>query len=93
MDYFNATETNNSTGYAFYGNVTPEGGSNGDNPFTAEVETDSYPLSTTGVDAVLASQAVGNIKSKYHIFSLYASDVLNITNKSVGNGWTATGSL
>ena len=79
LDYFNATETNNSSGYAFYGNVTPEGGSNGDNPFTAEIETDSYPLSTTGVDAVLSSQAVGNIKSKYHIFSLYASDVLNIT--------------
>jgi len=81
LDYFNATETNKSTGYAFYGNVTPEGGSNGDNPFTAEVETDSYSLSTAAVDAVLASQAVGNIKSKYHIYSLYASDVLNLTNK------------
>jgi len=81
LDYFNATETNNSTGYAFYGNVTPEGGSNGDNPFTADVETDSYALSTAAVDAVLASQAVGNIKSKYHIYSLYASDVLNLTNK------------
>lgn len=80
LDYFNATEINNSTGYAFYGNVTPEGGSNGDNPFTAEVETDTYALSTAAVDAVLASQAVGNIKSKYHIFSLYASDVLNISN-------------
>ncbi|SHF70350.1 iron complex outermembrane recepter protein [Arenibacter palladensis] len=80
LDYFNATEINNSTGYAFYGNVTPEGGSNGDNPFTADVETDTYALSTAAVDAVLASQAVGNIKSKYHIYSLYASDVLNISN-------------
>lgn len=80
LDYFNATEINNSTGYAFYGNVTPEGGSNGDNPFTAEVETDTYALSTAAVDAVLASQAVGNNKSKYHIYSLYASDVLNISN-------------
>ncbi|MCM4151721.1 TonB-dependent siderophore receptor [Arenibacter sp. N53] len=79
IDYFNATEINNSSGYAFYGNVTPEGGSNGDNPFTAEIETDSFPLSTTGVDAVLSTQAVGNIKSKYHIYSLYASDVINIT--------------
>ena len=80
LDYFNATEINNSTGYAFYGNVTPEGGSNGDNPFTADVETDTYALSTAAVDAVLASQAVGNNKSKYHIYSLYASDVLNISN-------------
>ena len=81
LDYFNATQTDNGTGYAFYGNITPEGGANGDNPFTPEVETDLYPLSTTGVDAVLASQAVGNNKSKYHIYSLYASDVLNITDQ------------
>jgi iron complex outermembrane receptor protein len=80
MDYFNATETNNSTGYAFYGNITPEGVSSGDNPFTTAIEDDSYPLSSAGVDAVLASQAVGSAKSKYHIYSLYASDVLNISN-------------
>ncbi|MEN3324554.1 TonB-dependent receptor [Mariniflexile soesokkakense] len=79
LDYFNATETNNSTGYAFYGNVTPQGGSNGDNPFTTDVETDNYPLSTAGVDAVLASQSVGNSKSKYSIYSAYASNVLNFT--------------
>jgi iron complex outermembrane receptor protein len=79
LDYFNETQTNNSTGYAFYGNITPEGGANGDNPFTADVETDAYPLSTSGVDAVLASQGVSNVKSKYHISSLYASDVINVT--------------
>jgi iron complex outermembrane receptor protein len=80
MDYFNATETNNSTGYAFYGNITPEGVSSGDNPFTTAIEDDSYSLSSAGVDAVLASQAVGSAKSKYHIYSLYASDVVNISN-------------
>lgn len=79
IDYFNATETSNDSGYAFYGNITPEGGSSGDNPFTADVETDLFPLSTAGVDAALESQAVGNNKSKYHIYSLYASNVLNIT--------------
>src|SRR5690606_36088732 len=62
-----------------YGNVTPDGGSNGDDPFTTNVETNSYPLSTAGVDAVLALQPVNNIKSKYGIYSLYVSDVLNIT--------------
>ncbi|MEO9513121.1 MAG: TonB-dependent receptor [Flavobacteriaceae bacterium] len=81
IDYFNATETSNNTGYAFYGNITPEGGANGDNPFTPDVETDLFPLSTAGVDAALESQAVGNIKSKYHISSIYASDVLNITDR------------
>ncbi|GAL65415.1 TonB-dependent receptor [Jejuia pallidilutea] len=79
VDYFNETQTNNSTGYAFYGNVTPDGGSNGDNPFTADVETDAFPLSTSAVDAALASQGVANAKSKYHIYSLYASDVINFT--------------
>jgi iron complex outermembrane recepter protein len=80
LDYFNATQTDNGTGYAFYGNITPEGGANGDNPFTADVETTSYPLSTSGVDAVLASQPVNNFKSKYHIYSVYVSDVINFTS-------------
>lgn len=85
IDLFSATETNNSTGYAFYGNITADGGKNGDNPFTPEVETDEYPLSTSGVDAVLASQAIQNIKSKNNIYSLYVSDVLNITNNLMAN--------
>lgn len=80
LDYFTATETDNSTGYAFYGNVTPEGGSNGDNPFTEEIETTAYPLSTSALDAVLASQGVNNLQSRYHIYSMYASDVLDITD-------------
>ncbi|OAB78022.1 TonB-dependent receptor [Cochleicola gelatinilyticus] len=79
VDYFNQTQTDNSTGYAFYGNITPNGGSNGDNPFTPEVEGASFPLSSSGVDAVLASQGVSNIKSKFHIYSVYASDVVNFT--------------
>ncbi len=80
IDYFNETQTNNSTGYAFYGNITPNGGSNGDNPFTPDVEDDLYPLSTSGVDAALASKGVSNAKSKYHIYSLYVSDVINFTD-------------
>ena len=80
IDYFDETQTNNSTGYAFYGNITPDGGSNGDNPFTPDVENNAFPLSTSGVDAVLASQGVSDVKSKYHIYSLYASDVINFTD-------------
>ena len=80
LDYFSATQIDNGTGYAFYGNVTPNGATNGDNPFTATVETDSYPLSTSGADAVLASQPINNFKSEYEIYSLYASDVINLTN-------------
>src|SRR5690606_5379571 len=66
MDYLSVSSTDNGTGYAFYGNVTPDGGfASEDNPLTPEVETGSYPLSTAGVDAVLASQPVSNIKSEY----------------------------
>lgn len=79
LDYFSAISTSNGTGYAFYGNVTPEGGSSGDDPFTEEVETTAYPLSTAAVDAVLAGQPVSNSKSRYNIYSAYASDVLNLT--------------
>src|SRR5690606_15480362 len=78
MDYLSVSSTDNGTGYAFYGNITPDGGSNGDDPFTTAVETTSYPLSAAGVDAVLASQPINNAKSAYNIFSIYASDVLNI---------------
>ncbi len=80
LDYYTATQTDNSTGYAFYGNVNPDGTTNGDHPFTAAVETDAYPLSTSGVDAALASQGVNNSKSKNEIYSLYVSDVINLTN-------------
>lgn len=78
IDYFNSTQTNNSSGFAFYGNITPEGGSNGDNPFTPDVETDTFTLSAASVDAALESQGISNIKSKSHIYSAYISDVVNI---------------
>jgi len=81
IDYFNETQTDNSTGYAFFGNVKANGETSGDNPFTDEVETTSYPLSTAAVDAALANAGVNNIKSTYHIYSLYASDVINFTNR------------
>ncbi|HET8737173.1 MAG TPA: TonB-dependent receptor [Pricia sp.] len=79
LDYFNSTQTDNSTGYAFFGNITPSGGSSGDNPFTPDVEEAVFNLSAAAADAVLASQPVNNIKSKTHIYSAYISDVINIT--------------
>ncbi|PRP66323.1 TonB-dependent receptor [Nonlabens agnitus] len=80
LDYLNVNTTDNSTGYVFYGNVTPEGGFNGDDPFTPDVvEDDLFPLSTAGVDAALENTPVGNNNSKYSIYSLYVSDVVNFT--------------
>ncbi len=80
LDYLNVNTTDNSSGYVFYGNVTPEGGSNGDDPFTADVvENNPFPLSTAGVDAALENTAIGNNNSEFSIYSLYVSDVINFT--------------
>lgn len=68
LDYLSVSSIDNGTGYAYYGSVTPDG-----------TEETGYPLSRAGVDAILASQPVNNFKSEYNIFSLYVSDVLNIT--------------
>ncbi|MBS9460909.1 TonB-dependent receptor [Flagellimonas sp. 389] len=80
LDYLNVTTTDNSSGFVFYGNTTPEGVSSGDNPFTPDViEEDTFPLSTAGVDAALENTAIGNNNSEYSIYSLYVSDVINFT--------------
>lgn len=81
LDYFTSTETSQNTGFAFYGNVQPDGTVINDNPFTAAVETQPFPLSSAGVDEALASQAVGNNKSEFEIYSIYASDVVNLTDR------------
>lgn len=81
LDYFTSTQSSQNTGFAFYGNVQPDGTVVNDNPFTSDVETTSFPLSSAGVDQALASQAVGNNKSEFEIYSMYVSDVVNITDK------------
>lgn len=81
LDYFTTTESSQNTGFAFYGNVQPDGTVINDNPFTTAVETDAFPLSTSGVDQALASQAVGNNKSQFEIYSMYMSDVVDVTDR------------
>lgn len=68
VDYLSATQTDNGTSYVYYGSVSPDG--------TQEA---GYPLSASGVDAALQDASVNNSKSEFSIFSIYASDVLNIT--------------
>lgn len=82
LDYLNVNTTDNSSGFVFYGNTTPEGVASGDNPFTPDVvEEDTFPLSTAGVDAALEDTAIGNNNSEFSIYSLYVSDVINFTPK------------
>ncbi|OBQ57412.1 TonB-dependent receptor [Tamlana sp. s12] len=68
LDYLNATSTDNGSSYVYYGSVQADG--------TTE---DGYPLSTSGIDAALAGASVNDLKSEYSIYSVYASDVINIT--------------
>lgn len=79
VDYFQTATIDNSSGYAFFGNITADGSENGDNPFTAEVETTVYILSQPAVDEALRSQALNNIKTKSEVYSAYFSDVINFT--------------
>ncbi|MEH0155107.1 TonB-dependent receptor [Limibacter armeniacum] len=73
LDFFNGVEINNGTGYISFGNVKPNGETVDDGTGNA------YPLSTAAVDAALANASVSNNKSEYSIYSVYVSDVLNIT--------------
>lgn len=81
LDYFTSTESSQNTGYAFYGNVQPDGTVVNDNPFTPNVETAPFPLSSAGVDQALASQGVRNNKLEFEIYSMYVSDVIDITDR------------
>lgn len=81
LDYFTSTQTSQNSGYAFYGNVQPDGTVINDNPATPEVEDEPFPLSSAAVDDALASQGLGNNKSKFDIYSVYVSDVIDLTNQ------------
>ncbi|MFL1895217.1 TonB-dependent siderophore receptor [Aquimarina sp. 2-A2] len=78
LDYFHTTAVDQSTGFAFYGNVLPNGTINNDNPFTPDEEMTPFPLTEAGVLSALAAQPVNNLKTKSSTYSAYISDVLNI---------------
>ncbi|GAB3662287.1 TonB-dependent receptor [Echinicola sediminis] len=77
LDYFSRNLINNSTGFAWIYNVTPQGEINYDH-FSGNTVEPRY-LTRPSVDNVLASTGRSNINSKDEQFSIYASDVINIT--------------
>ncbi|WP_422354834.1 TonB-dependent siderophore receptor [Roseivirga pacifica] len=79
IDYLTATSSDYSSGYAFYGSVSPSGQLYADNPLTPEVETGPWALTTAGVDAALANQPNGSNKATQNVISSYVSDVINFT--------------
>src|SRR5690606_19038361 len=68
----------NSTGYAWVHNVTPQGEVNYVYPYTG-VEVEPNYLTRASIDNLLASTGMSNSNSKDAAYSAYVSDILNIT--------------
>lgn len=79
IDYLEAKSVDNSSGYAYYGNVSPTGELFPDNPFTPATETGPFPLTTSAVDQAIAPLANGSSVVRQNVISSYVSDVINFT--------------
>ncbi|HEX6225189.1 MAG TPA: TonB-dependent receptor [Chryseolinea sp.] len=78
FDYFNQEVVNNGLGYVFIRNVTPQGDVNFIDPYSGE-ELDPVFLSRASIDNLLATTTPGNSQSTNSAYSIYFSDVINIT--------------
>ncbi|MDF9301140.1 TonB-dependent receptor [Tritonibacter mobilis] len=78
LDYYHTTSVDNSTAFAFYGNIQPNGVITNDNPITPEEEVVPFPLTEAGVLASLSNQPINNFKTKASTYSAYISDVISI---------------
>ena len=80
FDYWNQEVVNNGLGYVFIRNVTPQGDVNFVDPYTGD-ELDPVFLSRASIDNLLATTVPSNSQSTNSAYSVYFSDVLNITPK------------
>lgn len=78
LDYFSRNLIDNSSGYAWVHNVNPQGGINYVDPYTGEELGPNY-LSRSSIDNLLASTGMSNSNTKDAAYSVYLSDVINIT--------------
>jgi len=78
LDYFNRNIIDNSTGYAWMYNVTPQGAVNYIDPYTGVEAAPAY-LTRPSVDNLLAPTGVSNSNAKDNTYSAYVSDVINLT--------------
>jgi iron complex outermembrane receptor protein len=78
FDYFNRELIDNSTGYALLHNVTPQGEINYIDPNTNDTLPTHY-LSHQSVEDLLSDYPRSNSNSKNETYSMYISDVVNIT--------------
>jgi iron complex outermembrane receptor protein len=78
LDAFTRNNIDNSSGYGFIRNVTPQGEENFVDPFSGDTLAPVY-LTRASVDQLLATTGGTNSNVKNSSYSIYASDVLNIT--------------
>ncbi|QEC51564.1 iron complex outermembrane receptor protein [Anseongella ginsenosidimutans] len=78
LDYFHRQTHDFSSGYPWFYDVSPRGEIDYVDPYTGETVAPRY-LTKESVDAVLASSSRANLNTKDETYSIYFSDVINIT--------------
>src|SRR5690606_8624550 len=78
LDYFSRNVIDNSTGYAWVHNVNPQGEVNYIYPYSGDEVGPNY-LTRASIDNLLASTGRSNSNTKDAAYSVYVSDVVNIT--------------
>lgn len=82
IDIFSRNIIDNSTGFAWVHNVTPQGDVNFVYPYTGE-ELSPRNLTRSSIDNLLSTTGRSNSNSKDAAYSAYVSDVLNLTPELV----------
>lgn len=78
VDAFTRSNVDNSSGYGFIRNVTPQGAENFVDPFSGDTLAPVY-LTRASIDQLLANSGGTNSNVKNSAYSIYVSDVINLT--------------
>jgi iron complex outermembrane receptor protein len=80
LDFFSRNTIDNGSGWGFARSVTPQGDVNYVDPFTGDSLPPVY-LTQASIDNLLAGTGVSNSNITNNSYSIYASDVVNITRR------------
>jgi iron complex outermembrane receptor protein len=80
LDFFNRNVIDNGSGWGFARSVTPQGDASYVDPFTGDTLPPVY-LTKASIDNLLAGTGVSNSNVTNSSYSIYASDVVNITRR------------
>ncbi|MBL7697385.1 MAG: TonB-dependent receptor [Chitinophagaceae bacterium] len=79
LDAFTRNNVDNSSGYGFIRNVTPQGDENFADPFSPGDTLPPVYLTRASIDQLLANSGGTNSNVKNSAYSIYVSDVINLT--------------